>query len=268
MLTRFSVPAASVWRIAAAELRIAPLFVIGALTHDPVREIIWGVAALADLAVPTVRRRQLARMQLDSGHLTERFGLFVLIAIGESVVAAGVPAADSEHLSAAVLVAVALAFCLTAGLWWVHFHFAADAILFSMETSAEQATITRHVLSYGHLGFIAAVVCVAVGVEEAIAEPTHHLSWPFAVLLIVGCAVYLATFGYTRWQMFRLVSKTRLLTAVVMLAALPIAPHLPALATLALAGAIVAGLNVIEYLRVRRDGRRSQVAASAGEPAS
>jgi low temperature requirement protein LtrA len=95
------------------------------------------------------------------------------------------------------------------------------------------------------------VISIAVGMREAVAYPGQELSWGVIGLLLGGCALYLATYGYTRWAMFRLVSTTRLTAAAVVLALLPVAPHLPALATLMLVAVVLIVLNVVEYLRVR-----------------
>lgn len=101
-----------------------PLLLVGALLPPPARTAVWAVAALLDLSTPTVLKRRLAALHFEPGHLSERFGLFVLIAIGETVVAIGAPAAASEHLTAAALLAVAVAFLVAVSLWWVYFHFA------------------------------------------------------------------------------------------------------------------------------------------------
>jgi hypothetical protein len=53
------------------------------------------------------------------------------------------------------------------------------------------------------------------------------------------------------------VSTTRLTAAAVVLALLPVAPHLPALAALILVGAVLVGLNVVEYIRVQRATRNA-----------
>jgi hypothetical protein len=66
--------------------------------------------------------------------------------------------------------------------------------------------------------------------------------------------LYLATYGYTRWKMFRLVATTRLGAAAAVLAVLPIATQVPGLVVLVLVAGIVVVLNVVEYLRVRRAG--------------
>jgi low temperature requirement protein LtrA len=230
-----------------------PMLIVGALVHGDAREVIWGVAALIDLSTPTVLRRFLRVIHYDAGHLTERFGLFVLIALGESVVSVGT-SADAESLTAAQGFAVAAAFVLSCGLWWVYFHFAADAMRHALATAKVQLDITRLVLSYGHLSFIAAIILVAVGMHESIIDPTHHLSWALSGLLVGGAALYLASFGFTRWAMFRLVSWTRLSAAAALLLMLPIAPHVPALATLTGLAFVLIILNTVELMRVGQIG--------------
>ncbi|MFL6144265.1 MAG: low temperature requirement protein A [Labedaea sp.] len=230
-----------------------PLLLAGALLDGPAREIVWLVAAAIDLAMPSLLRGRLSAMQFDAGHLTERFGLFVLIAIGESIVAAGAPVASATVVvDVATLVAVTAAFLLCCGLWWVYFHFANDAMRHALATARIQLTITRHVLSYAHVVFIAAVVAIAVGMEETVAHPEHHLDWAVLGLFYGGAALFLAAFGYTRWMMFRLVSTTRLVTAGCVLALIPVARLVPALAAiLMLAGALIT-LNLVEHRRVAR----------------
>ncbi len=77
-----------------------PLLVVGALLHGVPREPVWGAAAVLDLATPAVLRARLRGMRFDAAHLAERFGLFVLIALGESVVAVGT-SAPSQGLGVA-----------------------------------------------------------------------------------------------------------------------------------------------------------------------
>jgi low temperature requirement protein LtrA len=233
-----------------------PLLLVGALLDGTTREIVWLVAALIDLAMPSLLRGRLSTMRFDAGHLTERFGLFVLIAIGESIVATGAPAASPNAVvNVATLVAVTAAFLLCCGLWWVYFHFANDAMRHALATARVQLTITRHVLSYGHVVFIAAIVAIAVGMEETVAHPDHHLTWSVLGLLYGGAALFLAAFGYTRWMMFRLVSTTRLAAALCVLALIPLAHLVPALAaTLMLAAALIT-LNLVEHRRVARAAR-------------
>jgi low temperature requirement protein LtrA len=233
-----------------------PLLVVGALTEEHVRVAVWAVAALADLSTPTVLRSRLSRMHYDAGHLAERFGAFVLIALGETVVSVGVTA-DPETLGWAQGLAVAASFAVCAGLWWVYFQFAADAVRHALATAQVQLDITRLVLSYGHLTFIAAIIVTAVGLHDAIAEPAEATGWTVTLLLYGGCAMYLATFGFTRWAMFRLVSWTRLTAAAGVLLLVPLAQAVPAVVSLVLLAVTLAVLNVVEYARVQQVGWRA-----------
>jgi low temperature requirement protein LtrA len=237
-----------------------PLLTVGAVLPRGARESVWGVAAALDLSTPTLLRSRLRGMHFDAAHLAERFGLFVLIALGESVVAIGASTHAGHGLTFTVGCAVAAAFVAICGLWWVYFHFAADAMRHALATARVQLDITRLVLSYGHLSFIAAIILVAVGMRDAIAEPTRALGWSGAGLLFGGAALYLATFGFTRWAMFRLVSKTRLSAAAVVTALLPAAAYLPALVALVLVGVVLACLNTVELLNVEHTGWQAQLA--------
>jgi low temperature requirement protein LtrA len=242
-------------------LLTGPLLVVGALLPEGPRLVVWAVAAAIDLAGPTLLRSRIRAMHVDAPHLAERFGLLVLIALGESVVAIGASAHTDGHLDIAVGAAVAVAFVLSAGLWWVYFHFAADAVRHALATAAVQLDITRLVLSYGHLLFIAGIIALAVGLHEAVAEPLHPLSWGATGLLFGGTALYLGTFGFTRWAMFHLVSRTRLTAAAAVLVLLPVAPFLPALAALGLLAVVVAGLNAVELRINHREGWRARTGA-------
>jgi low temperature requirement protein LtrA len=242
-----------------------PMLVVGALCAGDIRELIWGLAALLDLSTPTLLRGRLRNMHFDAGHLAERFGLFLLIALGESVVAIGT-STSFTHPGVVDVVAIAAAFALSCGLWWVYFHFAADAMRYSLATARVQLDITRLVLSYGHLAFIGAVIVVSVGLRESIAAPSEHLSWAVTGLLFGGTALYLATFGFTRWAMFRLVSWTRLSAAAAVLVLMPISPQVPAVAALLGLAVVLAVLNVVELLRVERIGWRALLSRRVPAP--
>jgi low temperature requirement protein LtrA len=238
-----------------------PLLLIGGFLDEPARVTVWAIAAFSDLATPALTRRWLVKVRFHPEHLPERFGLFLIIALGESIVAIGGPAASATDLKGAVVVAVAAAFVLACALWWVYFAFAADAVRHALETASVRADVVRRVLSYGHLSFIAAIIAVAVGMAEAMVRPGGHLHDGVAGLLFGGCALYFATFGYTRWQMFRKWSTTRLGAAAVVLALLPFAHLVPSLAALCALAAVAVGLNVVEHLVVSR-AVRSEAAQS------
>ncbi|MFF5704395.1 low temperature requirement protein A [Streptomyces sp. NPDC012794] len=174
------------------------------------------------------------------------------------------PVAAAPELGTGSLAAVTAAFVLVCGLWWVYFHLAAGAVRHGLETAAVRADVARQVLSYGHLSLIASVIAVAVGMADR--RPSRDAAPArFAALLHGGCVLFLATFGHTRWYLFRSWSVTRLAAAAAVPALLPVAVLLPSLGALALLTAVVTALNLVDLSLVRRrdrlPGGRSREAA-------
>ncbi|AUG77407.1 hypothetical protein CFP65_2582 [Kitasatospora sp. MMS16-BH015] len=236
----------------------------GGLLDGWARTALWTVAALCDLSAPVVFRRRLAKVTYHPAHLPERFGCFLLIALGESIVGIGAPVAAAEHLTAAELVSVATAFVITCELWWLYFNYAADAMRYAVATSASRRDVIRRVFSYGHFALIAGVIAVAVGFGETVADPGESLAAGPLGLLYGGCVLYLTAFSYTRWMMFRMVSPTRLVAAGVVIGLVPAMVRLPALGALVVLAVVLGVLNLVEYRRVSR-ARHLDEAAEATE---
>lgn len=222
-----------------------PLLTLGGLADGPVRAVLWALAAAVDLFVPFLARRGMARIAYEPSHLPERFGLFLIIALGESVAETGV-VAGRLPTTPDRLAAVAVAFALVCALWWVYFVFAAGAIRHAVRTAEVAIEVIRPVLPYGHLTFVGGIIAIAAAAGEVITHPLAHLHTDAAALLFGGAALYLATFGYTRWRMFHTVSKTRLSAAAVCLALLPLAGFVPAVAAMAALTAVLVVLNMWE----------------------
>ncbi|MFJ9459622.1 low temperature requirement protein A [Kitasatospora sp. NPDC101447] len=263
-----------VWRgpYGVGVLVSGPLLVTGGLLPDGPRLVLWTVAALCDLAAPLVFRRRLAKVAYHPEHMPERFALFLLVALGESIVGIGGTAA-SARLDVAELAAVAVAFTISAGLWWQYFVYAADAMRHAVVIADSRRDVVRRIFQYGHLALVAGVIGVAVGFGETVADPWQALGPGSVTLLYGGCGLYLLTFGYTRWMMFRQVASTRIAAAVVALALLPAMVRLPALVVLSTLAVLLVTLNVLEHLRVERAARSAAGAsaaasASASDPAS
>lgn len=222
-----------------------PAFVVGALLPPDQRTVMWAIAAVVDLSVPFFARRRLATAPFDAGHLAERFGLFIIIALGETVLETGRAAGEREW-DALTIAGLAAAFAVCGGLWWVYFVYAAPAIHSAIEGASVAIEIIRPVLSYGHLVFIAGIVSVAVGLGEAVRLPLSPLHLDVASLLLGGAALYLVAFAFTRWRMFHTLAAPRLIAAATCLGLIPVTTIVPAVVGLTvLAGALLA-LNMVE----------------------
>lgn len=229
----------------AGVLISGPLLLAGGLAHGSVRVGLWAAAAAVDLSVPYLARRRMADVSYVPSHLAERFGLFIIIALGESVVAAGV-AAGEHPLTALRLIAVAVAFATTCSLWWLYFAFCVEQIRVSLEVAEQRFEAVRSVLPYGHIGLLAGIILIAAGLGEVIAEPAGHLHGDTAALLFGGAALYLLMFAYTSRRGAGMLPFPRLVAAAVSVAMLLFATRVPAIAALLGLAALLGSLNLYE----------------------
>ncbi|MBK3572761.1 low temperature requirement protein A [Streptomyces sp. MBT65] len=220
----------------------------------PWREVCWAVAVVAELAAPVLLSGHLRRLAFGVNHLPERFGLFIIIALGENIFSVGAGVAKGP-LDPVSLTALVLAFLIGCALWWLYFHLVASAVAHALRTHPTPAVVVRDVLSYGHLVLVAGLLLVSVGAVRTVHEPLRTPHSGAAGLLPVGAALILLTFCYTRRRMFGAASATRFYCGLVLLAAAAVAPLLPALAVLALTSLLLLLVNGVEHWLIS-SGRR------------
>jgi low temperature requirement protein LtrA len=162
------------------------------------RYVLWAVAVLVDGVGPVVATFREDKLPLHIEHLPERFGLFVILVLGEGVggVVRGVH--DAAWSGPAVLIGVA-GFVVSGALWWIYFDVggsrSAGEHVAETEPADEEgeAVDERHDLFvYGHLPIALGVVLVGIGVEELALHPDDALPSPYGWLLATGVAVFLA----------------------------------------------------------------------------
>jgi low temperature requirement protein LtrA len=191
-------------------------------------------------------------------HFAERFGLIVIIALGESVVAIGIGlgALPMTWPSAgAALCGLALA----AGMWWIYFDIVARVSehRLTRATGNERIKLATDSYTFLHLPLIAGIVLVALGLKKAllyIADPRNHsLSEPVHGValwaLTAGLALYLVAVSSLRRRNLGSWNVQRLVVAAFVLAATPLLGHVPAVALLAVMAAVVLGLITFERIR-------------------
>jgi low temperature requirement protein LtrA len=236
------------------------LFVAAAASGD-LRVAIWGLALLLDTGGPFLFGQD--GWKLVPGHFAERHGLIVLIALGESIVAIGVGSRAS--LDAGIVVAAVLGIVVAAALWWVYFDVTSIVAARRLAKAApgrERNEIARDSYSYLHFPMIAGIALVAVGMKITLAHVGEELAIVPATALLGGAALYLLAHVAFRLRNVHTLSVRRLLCAGVLLALLPLAVRLPALATLGILAGLLAGLIAYEAIRYAdaRDRVRHQLA--------
>jgi low temperature requirement protein LtrA len=235
----------SVLGLAASTAVAVVLLTTASLFDGLAQGALWALALFLDMAGPYFFGSE--GWKLVPGHFAERHGLIVIIALGESIVAIGVGAAHTLDLG--IGAAAVLGVALTAAMWWVYFDIVAIVSarrLGAAEPGRARNELARDSYSYLHLAMVAGIVLAALGLKTTIGHFDDHLRAVPAFALLGGVAVYLLGLVGFRYRHIRTVSRRKLLLAIVLLALVPVATELPALATLALADILIWSLIAYE----------------------
>ena len=210
--------------------------------------VLWGVALLLDMGGPFIFGAE--GWKLVPAHFAERHGLIVIIALGESIVAIGVGV--EAAVGAGVVLAAVLGVAVAAALWWLYFDvvaLVAERRLSSAAKGREQNEIARDSYSYLHFPMVAGIVLLALGMKKTLGGVGDPLELVPAAALLGGTAIYLLAHVAFRLRNVHTLSRQRLLCALVLVALIPVALELPALATLAILAALLSALIAFEALR-------------------
>jgi len=185
---------------ACSWLAFSALFwIAGGFAEGEVRFALWGLALAIEYISPALGfwtpwlgSSTTADWDVDGGHMAERCGLFVIIALGESVLVTGATFAELEWTPAVTLAFVA-SFAATVAMWWVYFGIGAEVARHRIEKSDDPGRIARIVYTYIHVLLIAGIVVTAVADELVLAHPTgHHADLATILTAVGGPALYLA----------------------------------------------------------------------------
>ena len=206
---------------------------------------IWAVALALDMAGPYFFGSE--GWRLVPGHFAERHGLILIIALGESIVAIGVGVGDG--LSFGQGTAAVLGIALAAAMWWLYFDVVALVAARRLERATpgrEQNEMARDSYSYLHFPMVAGIVLVALGMKKTLGEVEDPLKTVPAFALLGGLAAYLMAHVSFRYRHIHTINTRRAGLAVILLAFLPVATEIPALATVAVVTALAWLLIVFE----------------------
>jgi low temperature requirement protein LtrA len=233
----------------------ASLLVVAGFLEGDARIAVWVVALAIDYLGPVVIGVG-GGWRVAPEHFAERHGLIVLIALGESIIAIGIGA--GFELDAGVLVAAALGIVVVSSLWWLYFDVAAMIVRRQLMQARGLALhrLALHSYSYLHLPMIAGVVLFALGLKTTLGHVGEELDTVPAVGLCGGAALYLLGHIAFIFRATGYLFRRRTVAAAVLLALVPVAVAIHALAALALVSAVCALVVAYEVLRYRADRLR------------
>ena len=157
--------------------------------------VLWSAAIALDLGAAAVGARQ-EGWNLNTEHFAERHGLFVIIALGESLIVAAAGVAGADWNPARILVAI-LSVALTCALWWAYFTRAKPRLdhAFERTRGTTQSRLGRDIFSLMHFPLVLGVVAYAAAVEEALAHPADPLPSVWRWSLAAGLILFLGSMG-------------------------------------------------------------------------
>jgi low temperature requirement protein LtrA len=240
----------AVLRFAPTALLGASLIVVAGFLDGSAQIALWIVALTIDYVGPAAIGAGRG-WRIAPEHFAERHGLIILIALGESIIAIGVGA--GLVLDTGVVTAAALGIVVVSALWWLYFDVAAILATTRLvqTTGAAQARMARDAYSYLHLPMVAGIVLFALGLKTTLAHVGDELAVVPAVALCGGTALFLlANVAYlfrTTGRIFR----RRTVGAAALLAFVPVAGAIPALAALTVVSTVCCLVVAYEAIRHR-----------------
>jgi low temperature requirement protein LtrA len=180
-------------------MSLAVLFwLVSVFVPEPFRYVLWAIGLAIDFSTPYRLRRVQAKVPLDVAHIPERFGLFTILVLGESI-AAVVAGLEEEVWTSLATVAAAISVLITTGLWWVYFDNLDGTVV--RRRADQKKTWKPTAWIYGHLPLMIGLVMTAIGLEHAIVAVEHHeLHGADLWLLTGGMALVFATLALIQYS--------------------------------------------------------------------
>jgi low temperature requirement protein LtrA len=165
------------------------LFVLSVFVPPPTRFLLWGAGLFLDFIAPVLTLRQQQHLpRLSTSKLPERYGLFIIIVLGESVVGVVSGLAEQEEFSLLIAIAAILGLALAFGLWWIYFDFIG-------RRPAKPVITAALAWSYLHLPLAISIAAAGAGVLNVIADEDSRLDYPVGLLISGAIASALCVMG-------------------------------------------------------------------------
>ncbi|MBV9110762.1 MAG: low temperature requirement protein A [Gemmatimonadetes bacterium] len=193
----------------------APLWIAGAAANPGARLLWWALAAGIDLVgtwlahpIPG-RKLRSENVGFAGGHMLERCRLFLIIALGETVLTAGTAVAAAS-VTPMTLVTGAAALAGTVALWGLGFGRSGRLTIRHVEETRDPIRASRHAVNALTV-MVAGLIAVAVANELVIAHPHGHTSAALSLLLYGGPVLFLAAQGWYLWIVLRVRPRLQLI---------------------------------------------------------
>jgi low temperature requirement protein LtrA len=240
-------------------LALAGVFWIsGGLAHDAARLGFWVLALGLEYVspslgfrVPGLGRSATSDWDVEGGHMAERCGLFVIIALGESILVTGAMFSGLPWTPATVT-AFIVSFLGSLAMWWLYFDTSASVGSHTIATSADPGKLARLAYTYVHLFLVAGIIVAAVADEFVLAHPLGHAEPSTAVAVLGGVALYLIGSTLFEWAIAGRLPGSPIVGVVLLVPLIPASAAVSPLALMALSTLVIVAVAVWEARARRR----------------
>jgi low temperature requirement protein LtrA len=236
----------------------SPFWIIGGLVPPDARLGLWAIALAIEYVSPSVYfwvpglgRSTIGDWQVEGAHLSERCALFIIIALGESILVTGATFAGMAWTAEAAA-AFVTAFVGSIAMWWVYFNIGAERGTRHITSAGDPGRMARLGYTYLHLPVVAGIVVAAVGDEMILHHPQGHTDRAAVACILGGPALYLGgLLLFKRIGLGRLPLSHLVGLALLALLLLVAAPVLSPLALAVSANAVLVLVAIWEHLSLR-----------------
>jgi low temperature requirement protein LtrA len=191
--------------------------------------LLWLAAVLIDLAaaasgfvLPRFGRSQTTDWTIAGSHLAERCRLFIILALGESILTTGANFGELQS-SARTTTAFIVAFVGSIAIWWIYFDRAEEAARHIIAESSDPGRLGRSAYTYYHLPMVAGIIASAAADDVTIARPSEAATAATTALILGGPALYLLGNVLFKWTLWRHVPRSRFVAFAAFAALVPLA---------------------------------------------
>ena len=233
-------------------------WIIGGLSEGWVRIGFWAVAVLCEygapmigFALPGLGRSSTRDWTIEGGHLAERCQLFVIVALGETLLATGAMLSDADVWDVSVFSAMLATFLGTLAMWWLYFGTSSKDATHAITQSDDPGRIGAY-FHYVHAILIAGIIATAVGNDLVMAHPHDHVKPAYALVLSLGPVIYLVGSAIYKRIVFGSVPVSHIVGTVLLCALIPALLMTDLLTAGWLTSAVMLGIGIWEG-RIRRN---------------
>ena len=248
-----------VWSAASGVLWLA-----GATLDSDQRLLLWIPALALELAAPAAGywlpgrgRAVTTDYDIEGTHFAERCQVFIIIALGESIVVTGATASEAG-LTSTVVLCLIVAFVETAALWWLYFGPTTENARVTISNCDDPGRLARDAYTYAHLPIVAGIIATAVASDLLIDAPHEAPGWVGVAMVLGGPALYLLGESLFCWRMTGETNAKRVAVAALLILLVPLGSQLSVLLLSLIVAALLPALAVWE-----RRAPRVQAAARA-----